>query len=158
MISIKDMQSRLETCAKARKDPDFVIIARCDELYHLGIGGGGGNSLDEAIKRGHAYLEAGADSLAFPLAAPEATAQLVKAFPKRISTISRMDPGIVCCMHTGWGWAGAAETHYQRARELLNTGTVKFNHAIEDKNALINQDFYDGLIADWARKTGRPTR
>jgi methylisocitrate lyase len=158
LISIADMQARLETCVKARKDPDFVIVARCDELYHKGIGGGGGNSMEEAIKRGHAYIEAGADSLLFPVAPNEAQMELIKAFPKRISTISRMLPGIACCMHTGWGVAGAAEIHTQRARELLKTGTVNFNAMFEDKNALIDQDFYDGLIADWARKTGRPTR
>jgi 2-methylisocitrate lyase-like PEP mutase family enzyme len=36
--------------------PDFVVNARCDTLIH-------GGSLDEVIKRGHAYLNAGATTV-----------------------------------------------------------------------------------------------
>src|SRR5262249_50436294 len=40
--------------AEARTDPNFVIIARSDEVFY-------GGSIDEAIRRGVAYAEAGAD-------------------------------------------------------------------------------------------------
>jgi hypothetical protein len=40
----------------------------------------------------------------------------------------------------------------------METGMVKMDVNIEGKNDLIDQDLYDELIADWARKTGRPVR
>ena len=59
LLPIADMQARIAAAAEARTDPAFVLIARCDELYK--DGGGGAGSLDEAIRRGIAYAEAGAD-------------------------------------------------------------------------------------------------
>jgi hypothetical protein len=53
---------------------------------------------------------------------------------------------------------GAAQTHLQRARTLFETGKLEVDNTLEGKNALIDQDLYDALIADWARQTGRPTR
>ncbi len=67
-------------------------------------------------------------------------------------------PGTAFNMTTSWGWTGAAQLHLARAKELLETGSVKMDMAIEGKDQLIQQDFYDGLTAEWARKTGRPVR
>jgi hypothetical protein len=67
-------------------------------------------------------------------------------------------PGVACTLHTGWGWVGAAQLHLQRATELMQTGKVTADLNLEGKNALIEQDLYDELIADWAKKTGRETR
>jgi predicted signal transduction protein with EAL and GGDEF domain len=39
-----------------------IIIARCDELYPASYRGGGSGSLEHAIERGRAYIEAGADA------------------------------------------------------------------------------------------------
>src|SRR6516162_11231920 len=66
--SIEDQQARIDAAVRARRDmgQDFVIIARCDELYASEMGGGGTGSMEEAIKRGHAYAEAGADVLFYP--------------------------------------------------------------------------------------------
>ena len=49
-----EMLTRISAAVEARTDPDFVIIARTDELYNDG-------SVDEAIRRGVAYAKAGAD-------------------------------------------------------------------------------------------------
>lgn len=46
---------KLKAALAAREDPDFVVIARCDARGPLG--------LDEAIRRGRLYLEAGVDML-----------------------------------------------------------------------------------------------
>jgi 2,3-dimethylmalate lyase len=53
VISGKEFIKKIEAAVDARKDPDFVIIARTDARAPLG--------LDEAIARGKAYAAAGAD-------------------------------------------------------------------------------------------------
>jgi 2-methylisocitrate lyase-like PEP mutase family enzyme len=158
LISMADMQARLGACVKARQDPAFVIIARCDELYHRGRRGGGDGSMDEALRRGKAYAEAGADVLLFPVATPEATAQLARSLPVPVCVLGPPLPGTAFALYTGWGWIGAAKLHLERARRLYQTGTLEFDHAFDEKAALIDQDFYDQLIADWATETGRPVR
>ncbi|CAN7264157.1 isocitrate lyase/PEP mutase family protein [Phenylobacterium sp. LjRoot225] len=158
LASIADMQARLEATVKGRGDSGLVIIARCDELYTQARRGGGGGSLDEAIKRGKAYIEAGADALVFPMASPEQTAELGKALSKPIVVLGLPIPGTACTLHTGWGWLGAAKLHLERATELMQTGKVTADLNLEGKNALIEQDLYDELISDWAERTGRETR
>ncbi|MBC7238532.1 MAG: isocitrate lyase/PEP mutase family protein, partial [Chloroflexi bacterium] len=55
IIPIEEMVLKIKACAKVRDklDPDFVINARTDAIALGGI--------EEAIKRGNAYAEAGAD-------------------------------------------------------------------------------------------------
>lgn len=55
VISAEEMVGKVKACAKVRDalDPDFVINARTDAFAVDG--------LDEAIRRGNLYLEAGAD-------------------------------------------------------------------------------------------------
>lgn len=55
VIPAEEHFQKLRAAVAARQDPDFVIIARCDARAPLG--------LDEAIRRGHLYLEAGVDML-----------------------------------------------------------------------------------------------
>jgi len=52
---MEDMVSRVKTAVAARANPDTFLIARTDAIAPLG--------LDEALRRGEAYLEAGADGL-----------------------------------------------------------------------------------------------
>lgn len=52
VISIEEGITKIRAAAEARRDPDFVINARTDALATGGI--------DEVIRRGNAYLEAGA--------------------------------------------------------------------------------------------------
>ncbi len=53
VVSMNEMVGKIEAAKAARKDEDFVIIARTDARTVLGI--------DEAIKRAKAYEAAGAD-------------------------------------------------------------------------------------------------
>jgi 2,3-dimethylmalate lyase len=53
VVPLKDMLKRIEVALDARKSPDFLIIARTDARTAHGI--------DEAIARGKAFAEAGAD-------------------------------------------------------------------------------------------------
>lgn len=52
VIPMREMVGKLRAAADARLDNDFVINARTDALQPLGV--------DEAIRRGNAYAEAGA--------------------------------------------------------------------------------------------------
>lgn len=158
LCSIADMQFRIDAARRAAGDSGFYIIARCDEMYAQSRGGGGTASVEEAIKRGKAYAEAGADALFFPIASPEAHAQIIPELSVPVATMGFNLPGTAFNMTTSWGWTGAAQLHLARAKELLETGTVKMDMVLEGKDQLIEQDFYDKLTADWARKTGRPVR
>ena len=53
VIELEEAAGKIEAAVAARRDPDFVIIARTDSTETHG--------LDEAIRRGRAYLKAGAD-------------------------------------------------------------------------------------------------
>lgn len=55
IISTKDMQDKIRVAASERRNPDTFIVARTDAIATDG--------LDEALRRGEAYLEAGADGL-----------------------------------------------------------------------------------------------
>ena len=67
VISIEEAAGKLRAALDARKDPDFVIMARTDAVAAMGGG------LDEAIRRGKEYARVGADMLfcEFPSADPE---------------------------------------------------------------------------------------
>jgi 2-methylisocitrate lyase-like PEP mutase family enzyme len=60
VIPLEEAVGKMRAAAAVRRDldPDFVLVARTDAR------GAHGGSLDEAIRRAHAYLDAGAD-LAF---------------------------------------------------------------------------------------------
>jgi 2-methylisocitrate lyase-like PEP mutase family enzyme len=159
--SIPDQQARIDAARRAQKDSgqDFVIIARCDELYANEMGGGGTGSMDEAIKRGFAYAEAGADVLFYPPGRDHVPA-LVKAFGDRIpvATMGFSAPGTRFNMATG-GWVTAAANHLQMMRELMDDGQIKSaNFNFPEKYELIDHPLYDGLISEWAEKTGRQSR
>jgi 2-methylisocitrate lyase-like PEP mutase family enzyme len=158
LLPIADMQARIDAAVRARGDSDLVIIARCDEMYPGARRGGGTGSIEEAKRRGQAYAEAGADALVFPIAAPDATQELARALPVPLCTLGFNCPGTAFTLSTGWGWLGAAQLHLARARELMETGTVKMDPVLEGKDALIEQDLYDALTREWAEKTGRGVR
>ena len=159
--SIADQQARIDAAARARADSgqDLIIIARCDELYTSEMGGGGTGSMEEAIRRGHAYAEAGADVLFYP-PRPDWVAELVKAFGSTIpvATMGFTVPSTAFNMLTG-GWVTAAANHLKMAREFIETGAMpSANFAFPEKYELIDHPLYDGLIEEWANKTGRQSR
>ncbi len=84
VVSQNEMVGKIKAAVDARQDPDFVLIARTDARAVLG--------LDEAIKRGRAYAEAGADVIF--LEAPESLEEL-KIIVKSIDAplLVNMDEG-----------------------------------------------------------------
>ncbi len=55
VIPAERMVSKVKAALGARRSPDLFLVARTDAIAPLG--------LDEALRRGHLYLEAGADGL-----------------------------------------------------------------------------------------------
>ena len=53
VVSLEEHAGKIAAAIAARRDPDFIIIARTDAAS--------GHGLDEAIRRGKAYRKAGAD-------------------------------------------------------------------------------------------------
>ncbi len=73
VIEVEDMVAKLKAAAAARRDPDFVIIARTDAMRTHGFA--------EGVRRANLYLEAGADmAYVFPNTVEEA-----RQAPKEIS-------------------------------------------------------------------------
>lgn len=56
LVSIAEHQGKIEAAVSARKDPDFMIIARVEALI-------AGRGEEEALARAHAYEQAGADMI-----------------------------------------------------------------------------------------------
>ena len=158
LLPILDMQARIETVVSARRDPAFLVIARCDEYYwqiHRGVRGG---SLDEAMKRGRAYIEAGADALMYPVVPQEDLAILGEELPVPICVIGVDAPaaGTGFTLAAGWGWLGAAQAHLERAKALFENGELKFDPTFSEKAKLIDQLLYDDVVTKWADRTERP--
>ena len=74
MVPLELMAAKLRECVKARRDPDFVIIARTN-----GIRGPGG--MADAIKRARAYHEAGADVLYLSVRNADEAREVARALP-----------------------------------------------------------------------------
>jgi carboxyvinyl-carboxyphosphonate phosphorylmutase len=74
VIPLEEMVQKIRAAVDARQDPDFVIIARTDANAVTGF--------EDALRRGHAYHEAGADVIFIeaPRSVEELTA-IVKSFP-----------------------------------------------------------------------------
>lgn len=157
LLPIADMQARIAAAAEARTDPAFVLIARCDELYE--DGGGGTGSLDEAIRRGIAYAEAGADLYLPTFATHEHLARIAAEVPIPIAGYGPLIEGVRIALSTGWGVAAAARSHQQWAAYLHQNGDLPPEaFGFEDKDVLIDQGVYDRITAGWAAGTGRPLR
>jgi methylisocitrate lyase len=74
LVSAESMSAKIRAALAARRDPDFVIIARTDAR--------GVHGFDDAVARAKLYLQAGADAI-FPeaLESPEEFASFAKAVP-----------------------------------------------------------------------------
>lgn len=74
LVSVEEMAAKVRAAVAARRDPDFVIVARTDAR--------GVTDFDDAVKRAKLYLDAGADAI-FPEAMQSADefARFAKAVP-----------------------------------------------------------------------------
>jgi len=82
LVRIEEFQGKVAAAAEARKDKDFVVIARVEALI-AGLG------QDEAIKRALAYEEAGADAVLIhsKQKTPDEVLAFVAAWPGRVPLV-----------------------------------------------------------------------
>ncbi|HYC44174.1 MAG TPA: isocitrate lyase/PEP mutase family protein [Burkholderiales bacterium] len=75
VVPLEEAVGKIRAALDARRDPDFVIIARTDAVAAAGGG------FDEAVRRGKAYARAGADMVwaEFPSADPELPRRFAEA-------------------------------------------------------------------------------
>lgn len=73
MVPQELMAAKVREAVRARRDPDFVIVARTNAVRQTGI--------DDALRRGLAYREAGADMLYIAPRTPEEARLIVERLP-----------------------------------------------------------------------------
>jgi 2-methylisocitrate lyase-like PEP mutase family enzyme len=157
LLPIPDMQARIAAAVSARRSDDFVVMVRSNELYNMkGIGDG---SLVEAVKRGIAYAEAGADAYIPTLADEEEVREIANAVNIPLGGYRELLPGLQFSLFTGYGVAGSAKAHYELGRYVFEHGTLPEGYqGVPNKDLLIRQGEYDDTIRRWALQTGRPLR
>lgn len=82
LVRVEEFQGKIAAAAASRKDKDFVVVARVEALI-AGLG------QDEAIKRGLAYEEAGADAILIhsKQKTPDEILTFVKAWPGKVPLV-----------------------------------------------------------------------
>jgi 2-methylisocitrate lyase-like PEP mutase family enzyme len=167
LLTIPEMQRRIEAAVKGRRSDDFVIIARSNEFQSTdpkGLGrlpsGGGSGSLEVMIARGVAYAEAGADAFIPTFSTEEDLNSIVKEVHIPLGDYQGLLPGHQFNLFTGYGWSNSIQTHFELAsyvfaNNALPPGRV-YNQELKD--ALLKTREYDAVIDDWAEKSGRKTR
>src|SRR5215213_9428708 len=161
VISMEEMVQKIKAATDARQDDDFVIIARTDARTTFG--------LDEALCRGKAYEEAGADVIF--IESPEGVEELEavnEAFPKTPTLANMIEGGRTPVLPTdelerlGFGIAiyptgplyAAAKAVQGYVTELkqakTTAGKVKDMITFEEFNQLIGLPQYNRLEEHYA--------
>ena len=85
LVPVAEMAAKVRAAAEAKRDPEFLIVARTDARSVEGMNG--------AIRRAQAYAEAGADCLYAPgIRTHEDIAEIVKAMaPKPVNVLVGSD-------------------------------------------------------------------
>jgi 2-methylisocitrate lyase-like PEP mutase family enzyme len=109
VISAEGMVKKIEAAVAARKDPDLCIMARTDAAGVLGI--------EEAVRRGNLYAEAGADVLF-------ADALLSKEDIKRFAGETKKPVAV----NMGFGIRKRPTTPLVTAKELQAMGVATVNY------------------------------
>lgn len=129
LVAAEEMAAKIRAAVAARRDPDFVIVARTDAR--------GVTDFDDAVKRARLYLEAGADAIfpeamhtagefaAFAKAVPCPLLANMTEFGKSplldVETLGRMGYRMILFPLTAFRVAMRAAE--ETLRNLLETGT-----------------------------------
>ncbi len=156
---VEEMQARISCAVAARSDPEFVIIARTNELVNRMAYNDG--SLEEAIKRGCAYAEAGVDAVVVPGATRDEHRLLADALPVPYAAFSEAigrGDGIKLVLSTGWATNSAGLLYERLATQMYESGGTlppeafkRYSHAEE----MFGEPAYREVISRWVEKTGR---
>lgn len=161
LLSVVDMQARIAAAVDARSDPDFMIIARSNELENRASFGDGEGNIDEMIRRGIAYAEAGADMFLCHAAREEELTRIVREVPIPIADYNRprsvaKQYGISLIIYTGFGTAAIARAHQRLVEILRDTGEIpREEFGFDAKVELTRQAEYSSVIRKWTESTGR---
>jgi len=162
LLTPEDMQGRIAAAVAAKTDPDFVIIARTNELIHRTSlyatrGSFGEGTIAAVIKRGQAYAEAGADAyLPTGLEADEVD-EVARAVPIPLAAYSQLGD-VKVILSTGWAVHNAVHVYEKWARVLLEAGTLpaEAHKSCDGFLSLLGQEQYDEAIFQWASRAGLP--
>lgn len=151
VIPVEDFLPKLKAAFEAREDEDFVIMARTDAAATLGV--------EEAIRRGKAYREAGADVIVPVGGVPkdkEGLRQFIKAVGAPVMSSPSFELGLTVKDYEEIGVKllvgielifAAAKAVKDACLELKTTGIIKEEYYQPAKAAL---EFANGLkLGKW---------
>ncbi len=123
LFSKEQAVDKIKAAVDARTDPDFVIIARSDAI--------GVTSLEDALERGQAYAEAGADLVFLPYLRLKDTKRAVEALSKPLFNVVIDTPqaelaqaGLKVAVYPVQSLFMAYQAVREMMKELKATGTV----------------------------------
>lgn len=154
VIPVEDMCMHIKAACDARRDDDFVVIARTDAIAVEGFEAG--------LVRAHAYAEAGADVLFIEAMTSEAQlAEACRQFEKPLlynmassgktpflSVQEMQDLGFSACIYPNFVMLAAIPAVQQMLRTLKETGEAK---AVVNQLASFQQ-FFDLLGMDQVKE------
>ena len=130
VVEMKEHVGKIEAAVAARRDPDFIIIARTDSAA--------GHGLDEAIRRGKAYRKAGADVVFVELKSSPNISEELKRVTREIDA-----PCLVNVEEIGeLGDLTAAELEAIGLRIAIYPGLARYaaGHAIREALGVLKRD------------------
>jgi methylisocitrate lyase len=123
LFSKEQAVDKIKAAVDARTDQDFVIIARSDAI--------GVTSLDDALERGNAFAEAGADLIFLPYLRAKDTKRAVDALSKPLFNVNIDTPkeeleqaGLKVAVYPVQSLFIAYKAVRDMIKELKATGTV----------------------------------
>jgi 2-methylisocitrate lyase-like PEP mutase family enzyme len=121
-VPVAEMQARIRAATDARRDANFVVIARTDSAFNKG-------PVQETIDRGCAYAEAGADAYFACRMSPEEVAKVSEAVP--IPVMDMNHPRAVTestrlkvNLSAGMALRGVLMKTWEMLQELKETGCI----------------------------------
>jgi 2-methylisocitrate lyase-like PEP mutase family enzyme len=141
--SVDIMRARIGAAVEARRDDDFVIIARTDEFVKGGDGG-----VEEAIRRGVAFADAGADVfMAVGIPGTDAMKAIVQAVPIPVLDINRRvaqaeETGLKIDLFASSAVPTAIRAHQALLEEIRTTGRL------DVKSRRLDADYLAELLDD----------
>lgn len=126
LMPMEEMVERVTAAVEGRSNPDYVIIARTDCLVESVVGD---NNADhrEAIRRGNAYAEAGADALFAVSMRPEEVEEIATNIPVPLIALNIPlgeieDTSCAIDIHGVRAYQAAAALYQTMLTELQNDG------------------------------------
>ena len=154
LVPVPDMQARIATAVAARTDPDFIVIARSDVLFN-------GGEVSEAIERGQAYAEAGADMYMPIWMKPAQIDEIAGSVPIPLVDISQarrlvQNSHLTLDIFTRFFLRAAAYHYRQHLQELMEAGEFVNERdrtmSGDQLDALTDNDIYLSLASRWANR------